>query len=235
MISQKPQKKWFKIWRLILIAVCGFGLIWGWGNWRLLQVASTQPVDGILVLGGSIQREIYGAKIVQQFPQIPVLISRGSHGPCIVELFQRTPAPLGQVWLEECAKSTFENFYFSLPILQDWQVHHLKLITSSTHLPRAMWLGQIMLGSHGIWVEVDTLEEKGVPGNREYGLKTILDVIRGCLWAVVSHLISPHCPHVLKLTDINLVEWCNRGFTCEYQGSIDVKKMCSSRSQNSKF
>lgn len=217
-----------KRWKWIGIGICVWGLVWGCGNWMVLQTASEQPLDSILVLGGSIRREIYAAEILPENPSVPVLISGGSQAPCIWELFRRTPAPLEGVWLEECAQSTFDNFYFSLPILQRWQVHHLKLITSATHLPRAAWLAQIILGSHGIWVEVDPAPESGVPGNQEYWWKTSLDVIRASLWAVISHGIDPQCSHLMKLTDINLRDWCEQGFSCEHQGQIDVEKICNS-------
>jgi uncharacterized SAM-binding protein YcdF (DUF218 family) len=178
-------------------------------------------VDAVLVLGGSIKREIYAAQWVRQHPDTPVLISAGSDDPCILLIFQRERSPIDKVWLEHCAQSTFENFYYTLPILQQWQARKVQLITSPTHLPRARWLAQIILGVHGIWVETHAVEETGVPGNREFGLKTALDVVRGIFWAGMSQFWTPKCMDVIPLLDVNLAQWQQHGFKCEYQGKID--------------
>ena len=82
-----------------------------------LHRAVGQPVDAFLVLGGSIQREIYAAELAKQYPETPILISSGSQDPCILYLFDRSLAPKNRIWLEHCADSTFGNFYFALPIL----------------------------------------------------------------------------------------------------------------------
>ncbi len=181
----------------------------------------TGEADAFLVLGGSIQREIYAAQLVKQHPDTPALISSGSDDPCILLIFQRERASVHSVWLERCAQSTFDNFYFALPILQRWKVRKVQLITSATHLPRAQWLAQIILGSHGIWVNADIVPETGVPGNRENWLKTGLDVARGIVWAGISQIQIPQvCRDVIPLVDVNLDRWQQRGFKCEYQGKV---------------
>ncbi|MBD2042579.1 YdcF family protein [Microcoleus sp. FACHB-672] len=207
----------FILWALLLclVALTVITGRWLYNNNIALQTAKTGPVDATLVLGGSIHREIYAAELAKLNPQMPVLISQGSRDPCTWLIFQQVKAPIQQVFLEKCAQSTFDNFYFSLPILQQWQVHKVKLITSITHLPRAKWLAQIMLGTHGIWVEFDLVYEKGIPGNRESWLKTGLDVTRGGIWAVISHFKQPQCPAVIPLTSIDMQKWNRQGFKCE--------------------
>ncbi|MBW4682083.1 MAG: YdcF family protein [Microcoleus vaginatus WJT46-NPBG5] len=200
---------------LCLVALSVITGTWLYNNNIALQTAKTGPVDATLVLGGSIHREIYAAELAKLNPQMPVLISQGSRDPCTWLIFQQVKAPIQQVFLEKCAQSTFDNFYFSLPILQKWQVHKVKLITSITHLPRAKWLAQIMLGTHGIWVEFDLVYEKGIPGNRESWLKTGLDVTRGGIWAVISHFKQPQCATVIPLTSIDMQKWNRQGFKCE--------------------
>ncbi|WP_199336679.1 YdcF family protein [Oscillatoria sp. FACHB-1407] len=187
-----------------------------------LRSAAAAPVDALFVLGGSIKREIYVADLAKQYPDIPVLISTGSQDPCIRLIFERAETPLEQVWLEKCADSTFDNFFYSTPILERWDTHKVKLITSETHLPRAVWLAQILLGAHGIWVEPDIVLEEGVPGNRESWLKTAVDVGRSLVWAVVSQFYSPQCDRLTELTTVDLEEWQQRGFDCERQGNLGV-------------
>lgn len=197
----------------------------------LLRSASQKPVDLFFVLGGSIRREIYVSQLAKQFPQTRILISTGSDDPCILKLFERINAPIEQVWLEKCADSTFGNFFFTLPIFKRWQVHHIKLITSASHLPRAKWMAQILLGAHGIWVEVDVVEETGIPGNQESILKTTLDMTRTLLWAVASHGLHPSCQKVVSLVNIDLAEWCGEGFSCEHQGNVSPQQICETLHQ----
>lgn len=172
------------------------------------------------MLGGSVNREIYAAQLAKKYPQTPVLISHGSKEPCILLIFQRTQAPIDRVWLENCAESTFENFFFSLPILESWKVRKVTLITSNTHLPRAKFLSYIFFGFHGIWVDVDIAPEKGVPGNNEFWFKTLLDMTRSVGWAILSQGIKPHCSQVYRLKDVDLSAWKTRGFTCEKQAKL---------------
>ena len=117
-------------------------------------------------------------------------------------------------------RSFFDNYYYALPILRQWNVHKVKVITSPTHLPRAKWLGQIILGGNGIWVEMEIVPETGIPGNNEQIFKTMIDVSRGLIWAILSHIFEPKCDNLTKLTDVNLEYWYNKGFKCEYQGHI---------------
>ncbi|MGK7936141.1 MAG: YdcF family protein [Xenococcaceae cyanobacterium] len=214
-----------KIWRslkqvlligcLILTLDLLFNLIWK------LPHNSNKPVDAFFVLGGSINREIYVAQLAKQHPEIPILISHGSDDPCILLIFQREQAPLNLVWLEKCAESTFGNFFFSLPLLTKWNVHKVKLITSATHLPRAKWLANILLGSHGISIELDIAPEKGVPGNYESPAKTLVDLMRSVFWALGSQIIQPPCSQVDKLSATDMPMWYEKGFTCERQAGLD--------------
>ncbi|NJK39129.1 MAG: YdcF family protein [Oscillatoriales cyanobacterium RM1_1_9] len=192
----------------------------------ILRLSAQQPVDLFLVLGGSIKREIYVSELANKFPQTRILISTGSDDPCISQLFRRIQAPLDQVWLEKCADSTFGNFFFTQPLLSRWNVRHVKLITSTNHLPRALWLARIILGAHGIWVEPELVAETGVPGNQESPIKTMVDVTRALVWAGVSQRIQPRCQDVIQLPQVDLKAWCSEGFGCEHQGKINVESLC---------
>ena len=191
-----------------------------------LPSAAQQPVDAFFVLGGSIKREILVSELAAQSPNTRILISTGSDDPCILKLFERNNTPLKQVWLEKCANSTFTNFVFSQPLLTQWNVHHIQLITSKSHLPRALSMAQIILGAHGIWVEPNLVPEMGVPGNRESIVKTGLDLTRAFIWAFVSQGVQLSCSNVVQLRDVNLKQWCKDGFSCEYQGGVNPQQIC---------
>ncbi|MEM9818352.1 MAG: YdcF family protein [Cyanobacteria bacterium P01_D01_bin.6] len=215
----KPQSR-RRRWRwLVLLAAA---MIWLSSLATQLYRHAQRSPDAVLVLGGSIRREIVVADAVAQGRDLPVLISHGAPPPCTRLVFDRVAAPIAQVWLETCAESTFDNYRYSLPTLQQWGVKHVVVVTSPTHLPRAQWLAQILLGSHGIWVEMQLVEEIGIPANTENLLKTLLDVGRSLGWAIVSQVYQPQCESVFPLTDVDLAAWIAIGFSCEHQADIQI-------------
>jgi hypothetical protein len=93
----------------------GLGLLLVWAmsvGQQLYQGAQRPKAEAILMLGGSIRREMYLAEQVAQGLDTPILISQGSPDPCIKILFERAAAATDQVWLETCAQSTFDNFRY---------------------------------------------------------------------------------------------------------------------------
>lgn len=183
-----------------------------------------QDVDGILVLGGSVQREIYATQLANEYPRIPILISQGSLEPCIVQLFRFTATRQTNVWLEKCADSTFQNFFFSVPILKSWGVHKVKVVTSPSHSLRAGWLARIHLGAQGIAVEMDIIRETGRPGNNESKTKTALDITRSVIWAVFSQIIKPYCWDVTELAKVDLNNWSDKNYQCENRQRLFERK-----------
>lgn len=189
-----------------------------------LSLNSQKPIGAYLVLGGSITREIYAAKLNKNNPDnLPIIISRGSNDPCIFFVFKREKSPVDNVWLENCADSTFGNFFFSVSLLKKWGIKKVKVITSDTHLPRAKLIAQIFLYSRGIALDLETAKEtKGIPANQENRIKTILDVIRSLLWAFFGQFINPSCDKILNLSEIDLDYWLSHDFKCERQGNINI-------------
>ena len=167
-----------------------------------LTLHGQAPIDGILVLGGSIQREVYAIAQAKELPR-PIVLSGGSSAGCIQRVVDYYGVDPAGIWIEPCANSTFENFAFAAPLLRAEKVHHVLVITSATHLLRAGYLGKIMLGLRGIAVQVFDVPEKGRPGNQESQLKTILDWTRGVVWGLFSPLLPPkRCPGLIALENL---------------------------------
>jgi uncharacterized SAM-binding protein YcdF (DUF218 family) len=207
------------------LGLCLLLCVWLVFNTITLINSSSKSVNATFVLGGSIEREVYAAEFASKNAKIPVLISAGSQDPCILKIFKRKRAFLDNIWLEKCADSTFDNFFYSLPILERWKARKIKLITSRSHLPRAKWMAQIIFGSRGIWVEFDVIQEQGVPGNKESSFKTAIDVIRSFSWALLSHFQHPQCANVINLNQINLDAWRLTGYKCERQTGIESSNL----------
>ena len=202
----------------LLLAVAMAALLITHSLWRASQV----PTDAYLVLGGSIRREMHMAQLASTFSTpLPILISAGSADPCIRILFEQAGASLDQVWLEHCAESTFDNFFYAVPVLERWGTHRVTLVTSGSHTGRAVTLARILLGAQGIWVEPLIVDETGIPGNQETTLKTTLDVGRSLLWAVVAQVYKPNCGQVISLVSVDLTQWRQQGFKCEHQAGIE--------------
>ncbi|MEM1255257.1 MAG: YdcF family protein [Cyanobacteria bacterium P01_H01_bin.21] len=214
--SLKRRLKYVGLGIVLIVAVATLA------NLSMLWRSSKGPTDAYLVLGGSISREMHMAQLASTFsaPK-PVLVSAGSVDPCIRLLFEQAEASLSQVWLEDCADSTFGNFVYSAPILERWQVRHVTLVTSGSHTRRALMLARILLGAQGIWVEPLIVEETGIPGNQESTFKTVLDVGRSVVWAAVAQVYKPGCDRVVALSSVNLEQWRQRGFKCEHQAGIE--------------
>jgi len=90
----RKHRHWQRWLKLTLVAVFGFIIFNLATNLAICwSINQQKPVEAILVLGGSIRREIYVANLAQQYPDIPILISQGSEDPCILLLFERAKAP----------------------------------------------------------------------------------------------------------------------------------------------
>lgn len=205
---------------IIIFSISTFSLL---GHLIQAQQNSSQPVGAYLVLGGSIMREIYIAKVESLTPEIPVIISSGSDAPCVYYIFKNQQVPIDNVWIEGCARSTFTNFIYPISILKKWGVKKVEVITSETHLPRADLLAKILLNSKGIALQLTAIkEERGISGNNESTLKTIIDTTRSIGWAFISQFISPRCNSLMNLKDINWKKWNKAGFSCERRGNVKI-------------
>ncbi len=168
--------------------------------------------DAILVLGGDLNREVYVSQLKKSRPEMPIVVSGGSPSPCVWLIFDMAAASKRHVWLEQCADSTFGNFYFSVPFLVDIKASKVRVVTSQGHLPRAAIMSYIMLGAHGIWPVFDVLDGNLV--HPETLLKTILDLERSLLWAYTSQVYMARCTQMVALWQVDLKQWRKGEFKC---------------------
>jgi hypothetical protein len=64
-----------KLWKNLTFTLISLWLIFILQNLVILHISASKPLDAFLVLGGSIQREIYVAELAKKTPKIPILIA----------------------------------------------------------------------------------------------------------------------------------------------------------------
>src|SRR5262249_21265234 len=126
--------------------------------------------------------------------------------------------PKQNVWMEDCSHNTFENFYYSTPILSRWHTTKVLLITDEPQASRALPMAKIILGAKGMWVDLCLVPNSGGEKSR-YPLSLDLTVAAG--WALVSQVFEPTCSSVTYLPTVDMKYWYKKGFYCAPQAEVD--------------
>lgn len=107
-----------------------------------------------LVLGGDSQREDFAlTDWHRQNPNMPIYLSGGSTTEQISNRFQKRGEILPPFFNDLRARNTVGNFTSMIPAFKRAGVKHVFVLTSSSHLRRALTIGRIVLGSRGISCE----------------------------------------------------------------------------------
>ncbi|HHP7245047.1 MAG TPA: YdcF family protein [Elainellaceae cyanobacterium] len=141
-----------------------------------------QP-QAIFTLGGGSSREEFAAQFAKNYPTLPIWISSGIYDYQAQTLFQSADISLDRLHLDRRATDTVTNFTTLVNTFQDHDIHHLYLITSDFHMPRARAIAFLVLGSYGI-----AYTPISVPSDQpnESWLKTARDIGRSLLWIVTG-------------------------------------------------
>ena len=130
-------------------------------EWRYLPAGGIPSADAIVLLGGDTfpasppqpivqpgQRAFYAATLYRQEKAPRILVSGGSipwqtggdpttPAEQMGEVLTLLGVPADAITLETKSRNTAENARFSAPILEDWGVERVILVTSAMHMPRA--------------------------------------------------------------------------------------------------
>ncbi len=150
----------------------------------ILRNQGAEP-DAAIVLEGDPQRIRYAAQFAKVHPALPIYISSE---PVFYKIYLDTLAeeqvPIGRFNLRTCATDTLTNFTCIVDELNTQGYRHLYLITSAHHMPRALTIGRVVLGRHGI-----ALSPLPVATNRESKEslpRTLRDALRAILWTITG-------------------------------------------------
>jgi uncharacterized SAM-binding protein YcdF (DUF218 family) len=143
--------------KLLVICVAGFAAIGFFpiGNLLLWPLATRFPAweptsgapNGIVVLGGEIDRVIAAAKLAHQYPKARVVYSGGNsnlirtddtEADVAESIFVGLGLPRDRLFLERQSRNTLENAEFSKVIAAPKPGEHWLLVTSAYHLPRSV-------------------------------------------------------------------------------------------------
>lgn len=167
---------------LVPLAILGVPLaLWfGQYQWRVL----TEPADAILVLGGSLDREAFAARLAQQHDQLPLWVSSGSNPEYAEWLYGEAGISADRYHLDYRATDTVTNFTTLVEDLKRNGVDKVYLVTSSYHMRRARLIGDIVLGCNGIAVEPIVVES----AQPEESLgKALRDGARALVWLMTGY------------------------------------------------
>lgn len=117
-----------------------------------LAIAHYQAPEpqAVLVLGGDPRREEAAAQLARFDPSLQVWVSTGMPYEESKSIFLAAGVPENRVHLDYRATDTVTNLTTSVPGLQRHHIHHVYLVTSDFHMPRAKATATIVLGSRGI-------------------------------------------------------------------------------------
>lgn len=148
------------------------------GGYKVLRHCWIKP-QAMLVLGGEPRREHFAAQFAQAHPDMPIWVSSGSPKEYADWVFETAGISPHRIHLDYRAVDTVTNFTTLVERLKQHQIQSVYLITSDDHMQRARWIGEIILGSHGI----DIRPVPFVSGrNPEPTSKMVRDVARSLLW-----------------------------------------------------
>lgn len=173
------------------------GFLWGLLSIIPMRIAiaslrSPHP-QAILTLGGGPEREQFTAQFAQRHPQLDIWVSSGIRAEAAREIFDNANIPQNRVHLDYRAVDTVTNFTTLVEDLQAQGIHHVYLITSAFHMPRARAIGTIVLGSHGI-----RFTPVSIPTDRprESMIRIVRDSGRSLLWVVSGRTGASFNPRI---------------------------------------
>lgn len=146
---------------------------------------STPPREpqAILVLGGEPTREKFAAQFALKHPQLPVFVSSGSPEEYAQYIFDTAGVPRDRIYLDYRAVDTVTNFTVMVKELERRKITDVYVLTSEFHMPRAIVIGKIVLGSRGIEMYPIAIPSKVASENPT---KAVRDGLRSVFWLVTD-------------------------------------------------
>lgn len=174
LLGQRRQR----FWRQLLVSSLCLLLLYGPLNLAIAHLLWPQP-DDILVLGGHPHREAVAARLALLHPHLHVWASSGLGPELAYPIFHALSISRDRITLDYQAVDTVTNFTTLVKTFRQQHVHHLYLVTSDYHMPRARAIATVILGSHRI-AFTPVPSPSLIPP--ESPLRIGRDILRSLLW-----------------------------------------------------
>ncbi|MDJ0801018.1 MAG: YdcF family protein [Calothrix sp. MO_167.B12] len=156
-----------------------------WWAYKEVKTQFTTP-QAVIVLGGStkyLEREKFTAKFVRQHPKLPIWITGGSPKRYTEQVFKKAGISPRRLHLDYEAVDTVTNFTTLVDDLESQGIKSVYLITSDFHMRRAQIVGDIVLGSRGIYFKPVSVPSGQSP---EPIQKSVRDGARALVWVATG-------------------------------------------------
>jgi uncharacterized SAM-binding protein YcdF (DUF218 family) len=139
--------------------------------------------QAILTLGGGSNREDFTAQFARIHPSLEIWVSSGTPADNARKIFRVAGIPNQRLHIDRRAVDTVTNFTSLVKDFKQRHYHHLYLITSDFHMPRAKAIATFVLGSQGI-----AFTPVSIPSNQppESWFHILRDIGRAILWIVTG-------------------------------------------------
>jgi uncharacterized SAM-binding protein YcdF (DUF218 family) len=152
-------------------------------QWMIATWRSPTP-EAILTLGGDQSREAFTAELAKTHPDLEIWISSGKAAAETNQIFWAAGVNPVRVHHDRRAIDTVTNFTTLAEVLAQHQIHHVYLVTSDFHMPRAASVATIVLGHRGIRFTAIPVPS---PKAAESPFRIVRDVARSLLWVVTGY------------------------------------------------
>ncbi len=137
--------------------------------------------QAILTLGGPPDREEFTAQFAQTYPSLEIWVSSGIPPKQSRAIFRAAGIPDTRVHIDRRAVDTVTNFTSLVADFKRLEIHHIYLITTDFHMPRAKAIATIVLGSQGIAFTPVSIPSKQPT---ESWVRILRDSGRALLWII---------------------------------------------------
>jgi len=171
-----------------LLALCLLILLI-WLALTFFKIHKNKQLDpGIaIVLSGDYDRIHYAVKYAKKNKSIPIWIS-GTESDLfsLEEILEQAKLPKERFTIKPCAVDTVTNFTCIVNELTQQRFKHILLITSDYHMQRAIFAGNIVLGSRKIAITSQVVSSE--LNQTEPKWKLTRDSFRAAAWVATGYI-----------------------------------------------
>lgn len=123
------------------------------------------PIDGVIVLGGGVQRAVVAAELAHMLPEAKLVITGA--GRKEIATLRTAEDEARKVIVESNARSTYQNATFTKALLAPKPGQRWLLVTSAIHMPRAI------ASFHAVGFKVEPWPVDDTPGAQKLLLRLV--------------------------------------------------------------